>query len=130
MSIATQIGASGTADRRESRRDLLLTEEPCRRGFLRSLIAAPVAALATHRLILPGHDFPQERARRAWREFSAAMNEITAEDHGWVLMGGEKKPFRHLDEGNFINPRAIRYEPGAQPRAPRLIIERHREIIL
>ncbi|MGJ0506552.1 MAG: hypothetical protein ACR652_05320 [Methylocystis sp.] len=32
---------------------LLLTERPARRGFLRSLIAAPAAALATHKLILP-----------------------------------------------------------------------------
>lgn len=32
---------------------LLIEGKPARRGFLRNLVAAPAAALATHRLILP-----------------------------------------------------------------------------
>ena len=38
---------------------LFLTEkEPPRRGFLRSLVMAPAAAMATHRLILPADTIP------------------------------------------------------------------------
>jgi hypothetical protein len=46
--------------------DLLLQEQPARRGFLRNLIAAPVAALATHKLILPAQALgaPEDAAAR------------------------------------------------------------------
>ncbi|WP_442756606.1 hypothetical protein ACNHKD_08405 [Methylocystis sp. JAN1] len=45
---------------------ILLTEQPARRGFLRTLIAAPVAALATHKLILPAPALitPEDAAAR------------------------------------------------------------------
>lgn len=110
---------------------LLLTEEPARRGFLRSLVMAPFAALATHKLILPGQDSPEDRARRAWAEFSAAMREITAGEHGWLIVGaGERKPFRHTQGGAFLNLRAIRYEVGSEPHIPAMIVEHHRELIL
>jgi hypothetical protein len=111
---------------------LLLQEQPARRGFLRTLITAPAAALATHRLILPGEISPEERARRAWAEFSAAMREMTAGDDGWVILGaGERKPFRHLEgHGPAISLRAVQYVEGAEPLAPKLIVERHREISL
>lgn len=61
---------------------LLLTEQaPARRGFLRSLIAAPVAALATHRLILPAQAVitPDDAAARLQRHLDgaeAAMREL------------------------------------------------------
>ncbi|WP_457797439.1 hypothetical protein [Methylocystis sp. S23] len=87
---------------------IFLTEEPARRGFLRTLITAPAAALATHRLILPGETSPKERARRAWAEFSAAMREMTAGDDGWVILGaGERKPFRYLGRP-YTAPRRAR----------------------
>ena len=115
-----------------SARDLLLTEEPpARRGFLRSLVMAPVAALATHRLILPGEASPEERARRAWREFSDAMSEITAQDYGWKILAGERKPFRDLrNDGAWMNLRAIVYVPAGEPLYPSHIVERHRELAL
>lgn len=66
--------------------DLLLTEEaapqPARRGFLRTLITAPVAALATHRLILPGPVplvAPEDAAARLERHVQgveAAMRDL------------------------------------------------------
>jgi hypothetical protein len=60
--------------------DLLLTEEaPARRGFLRTLVAAPVAALATHRLILPARTIVEDPAERLQRHVSgveAAMRDL------------------------------------------------------
>lgn len=56
---------------------LLLSEEghdqrAGRRGFLRSLVIAPVAALATHKLILP--------ATASATPLAAAMNKVDRED--------------------------------------------------
>ena len=61
--------------------DLLLTEEPARRGFLRSLVIAPVAALATHKLIVPAHaivtpDDAAERLRIHMNGVEAAMRDL------------------------------------------------------
>jgi hypothetical protein len=61
--------------------DLLLTEQPARRGFLRTLIAAPAAALATHRLILPAQALatPDDAAARLQRHLAgveAAMRDL------------------------------------------------------
>jgi len=113
-------------------RDLLLIEQaPARRGFLRSLVMAPVAALATHRLILPGEVSQEDRARRAWAEFSAAMTAITANESGWMVIGGERRPFQDLrNQGPFLNLRAIFYETDGDPRARSSLVERHRELLL
>lgn len=61
---------------------LLLTEQPARRGFLRSLVAAPAAALATHRLILPADalaspaDDPAARLKHHLDGVEAAMRDL------------------------------------------------------
>ena len=108
---------------------VLLTEQTGRRGFLRGLILAPAAAVATHRLILPNEATPAERARRAWADFSAAMREMTAENHGWIVAGaGERKAFRDLPASAWLDARAIEYVADTEPRAPRLIVERFHQI--
>ncbi|MBI1981703.1 MAG: hypothetical protein HYS63_09180, partial [Methylocystis sp.] len=61
--------------------DLLLTEEPARRGFLRSLVMAPVAALATHRLIMPAQalvtpDDASLRLKQHMAGVEAAMRDL------------------------------------------------------
>jgi hypothetical protein len=111
---------------------LLLTEqEPARRGFLRSLILAPAAALATHRLILPGETTPEERARRAWSEFSAAMREISVGADGWKILGaGDVKPLHELQAASWLSLALVHYENANDPRCPKLIIERHTELTL
>lgn len=91
---------------------IILTEEPARRGFLRSLLVAPALALATHRLILPGESSPRERAKRAWSQFSAAMDEITIAEgeHGWTIRNAtNRQRFRQLEESTYLDLRAINY---------------------
>ena len=113
---------------------LLLTEkEPARRGFLRSLIMAPAAALATHKLILPGETTPEERARRAWADFCAAMREISADADGWkIIAAGEFRASEHMPASAkpWLDLRTVHFENAKDPRCPELIVERHREIIL
>ncbi|MGJ0507477.1 MAG: hypothetical protein ACR652_10130 [Methylocystis sp.] len=66
---------------------LLFTEqEPARRGFLRSLVAAPVAALATHKLILPAQALvtPDDAATRLAHHLAgaeAAMRDLFPAAH-------------------------------------------------
>ncbi|MEK4033710.1 hypothetical protein WOC76_15505 [Methylocystis sp. IM3] len=110
---------------------LLLTEQPARRGFLRSLVMAPAAALATHRLILPNKDSPEDRARRAWADFSAAMREMTADAKGWRISGaGEVKPFRDRPAMAWLNVHTTHYIADLDPRTPRGIIETWRRFPL
>jgi hypothetical protein len=98
---------------------LLLTEQPARRGFLRSLVMAPAAALATHRLILPNEDPPEDRARRAWADFSAAMREMTVDADGWRIVGaGEYKPFRHMPAEAWLNIQTKHFIADLDPRTP------------
>lgn len=61
--------------------DLLLQEQPARRGFLRTLIAAPAAVLATHKLILPAQtivtpDDPLARLEHHLAGVAAAMRDL------------------------------------------------------
>ena len=54
---------------------LFLTEkEPPRRGFLRSLVMAPAAAMATHRLIMPTD--PAARLQHHLKGVEAAMADM------------------------------------------------------
>lgn len=60
---------------------LLLTEEPARRGFLRSLVMATGAAAATHRLILPAQtivtpDSSHARLKAHLKGAEEAMREL------------------------------------------------------
>lgn len=80
---------------------------------------------------------PRERARYAWEAFSAAMREITAGSHGWVVIGAaERKPHpgvcggHSVPGGSFLRVGSVHYTTGEDPRCPRLIVERHREIDL
>lgn len=62
-------------------KNLILTEEPARRGFLRNLILAPAAALATHRLIVPAQALVTpgdavERLREHVAGVEAAMRDL------------------------------------------------------
>ncbi len=73
--------AAGAVAERSAMSDLLLTEEPARRGFLRSLVMAPVAALATHRLIMPAQALvtPDDAALRLKQHMAgveAAMRDL------------------------------------------------------
>jgi hypothetical protein len=110
---------------------LLLTEEPARRGFLRSLIMATGAAAATHRLILPNETPPEERARKAWADFSAAMREMTTYADGWRVVGaGEVKPFRDRAGESWLNVQTTHFVADFDPRTPRAVFETFRRFPL
>lgn len=56
-----------------------------------ALPLAPVAAASA--MPAPSADH-MERARRAWSEFSAAMDAMTLDAHGWMVLGaGHRRPF-------------------------------------
>lgn len=83
---------------------LLLTEEPARRGFLRSLVMATGASAATHRLILPAQTIiTPENAHARLKEHlkgaEAAMRELypmaRVSTWGNVVDGGHER-YREL----------------------------------
>ncbi|RTL88102.1 MAG: hypothetical protein EKK29_05855 [Hyphomicrobiales bacterium] len=95
--------------------EILLTEQPARRGFLRSLFAAPVAALATHKLILPANALvtPGDAAARLAHHVAGAevaFGELYP--HGEILQWGShnrnavtdlrKRFFRGKLSGDFV----------------------------
>ena len=57
----------------------------------------PAATVAAH------NETPEERAARAWAEFEAAMNELTAETDGWQVMAGSK----NMKSGNRKEFKAV-----------------------
>lgn len=99
-------------------RTLLLAEEGVeaatpRRGFLQNLIAAPVAALATHKLILPEQEkltTPQdavERMRHHANGLRDAMQELfpmaNVQLQGNILEGGHELYAENLRRGDNIS---------------------------
>src|SRR4051812_40284603 len=92
---------------------LLLMEEsaeprPARRGFLRTLITAPAAALATHRLLIAPSlpaltgPSPEERLKRGLAEVEAAFRDmfpsIPLVVRGNILDGGHPRYLRWMQE--------------------------------
>ncbi len=95
-----------------------------RRTFL--IAAAPAAALAVSTASAHSSASAEERARRAWQQFSAAMRELTTEADGWVIVGaGERR-----GSGAWLNLSRIDYEHDSNPCLPSLVVERHRKIKL
>lgn len=96
-----------------------------RRGFLRGLVSLPLigggvtligrAAAQPMPIVeamaaAPTFASPRERARYAWAAFSSAMRDLTADAHGWVITGaGERKPYRNLEGGAFLNVQVLHY---------------------
>lgn len=59
-----------------------------RRTFLRG--AAPAAAFAVAAAPASAAVTPEERARRAWAEFSDAMRDLVADGEGWMIVAGDR----------------------------------------
>ena len=55
-----------------------------------TLIGRPAARVPLADVaVAPLLDNPRQRARYAWRAFSAAMQEVHADAHGWQVSGGQ-----------------------------------------
>jgi len=99
--------------------DLLLTEkEPARRGFLRTLVAAPIAALATHRLILPEQkiitpDDAAERLRTHVQGAEEAMRDLFASDARWPVQVRSWANINDPDDIQRLRARFSRGDAGA-----------------
>ncbi|MBO9168424.1 hypothetical protein [Rhizobium sp. L245/93] len=44
---------------------------------------------------------PQQRAKFHYDEMAKALNELSADTHGWTLYASEKQPFEHLMGGRY-----------------------------
>lgn len=106
---------------------LLLTERPARRGFLRSLIAAPVAALATHKLILPAEALvkPDAAAARLAHHVAgaeAAFRELypQGEIYQWGNHDGRGDPDLQgrFARGDLFGDLILRFRTGPFPPVP------------
>ena len=118
-----------------------------RRGFLRGLVSLPLigggvtligrpsaAVPLVQAAALPTLDDPRQRARYAWEAFSGAMREITANAHGWRILGaGEARGFGYVQPHAYCHVAEIIYEPDRNPIRSddrKLIIETHRDLYL
>lgn len=93
-------------------------------GALFALPVAPAIAVCTAPpaaepidmgIPMPTPD-PLERARRAWAEFSAAMDAMTLDAHGWMVLGaGHRRPFPGVrtSDSRWLN--VVRIELAASP---------------
>lgn len=79
--------------------------------------APPAAAPASVETPASAPD-PLERARRAWAEFSAALDELTADAHGWMVMGAghrRARPGVLASDSRWLNVVRIELEPSTEP---------------
>jgi len=103
-----------------------------RRSFIAWAGPALVSAPAALSVLPSAAADPHERARRAWADFCAAMDEIADDANGgWFLLGaGNRKPYGNLPGGSFITPVKIQYVVEQEPRVARgsMLVERHEPI--
>ncbi len=92
-----------------------------RRTFLRGV--APAAALAVAAAPVSAAVSPEEQARHAWQEFSAAMRALTVDADGWTITASENR-----QRGNRMELRRV--EMCVDPLFPNLRVENHRKIEL
>ncbi len=79
---------------------------------------------------LPALGDPRQRARYAWEAFSGAMRELTADAHGWRVLGaGDVRGHGYIEPYTYLNLAAVHYATGTE-RCSSLIVERHREFDL
>lgn len=104
-----------------------------RRTLLGGIASVPALAGATAALAVEQSttaESPLDRARRHWAAFSAAMDELSSDAHGWCLIGaGNRKPYEHLLGGKWSHARLIEYEHDDSLCAGH-VVERHREVTL
>jgi len=114
-----------------------------RRSFLRGLVSLPLIGGGVTLIgrpsapvplvqaaAMPALGDPAERARYAWEAFSGAMRELTADAHGWRILGaGEVRGHGYVAANSYLKLAAVHYETGVE-HSPSLIVERHEEIAL
>ena len=117
-----------------------------RRAFLQGLVSLPLigggvtligrpsaAVPLVQAAALPTLDDPRQRALYAWEAFSGAMRELTADAHGWRILGaGDVRGRSYIEPYSYLRVAAVHYETGAERRISpaSLIVERHREFDL
>lgn len=102
--------------------DLLLQEQPTRRGLLRTLIAAPAAALATHKLILPAQASVTTPAdRQALLDAYSCWLDNERRWLAWERAAGDRAKFRmFLDTVSYDSHAAGRFhDPDTPPPSTR-----------
>lgn len=108
-----------------------LIGRPAAMAALARLPAAPLTSSIKEALAEPKLIGAKARARYAWATFSSAMNELTVGTDGWIVeCGGDRRPLLEcsIEGGPWLLLASVHYVRGSEPRNPKLIIERHRDI--
>jgi hypothetical protein len=96
--------------------DLLLQEQPSRRGLLRTLIAAPVAAMATHKLILPAQADVAPAEREALLDAYSCWIDNERRWLAWERAAGDRRKFSmFLDTVSYTGHGAGRFHDPDTP---------------
>lgn len=102
-----------------------------RRSILQQAPLASVALLAPAALLAcdaPPPVDPLERARQLWTLFAEAMDEATADHHGWYICAGYRKGFRTVQASKGGVVHAINYR--VDDSTTRGFISEHHEQIM